>query len=460
MCDEVADRRGGEHSSWEVVCGLATPRNHCNCVTYAGTDVEVVRAMRICITSLALLAACTGSINSSGAGGDDDGTTPPPPPPAATVQVTVQDGTAPQAGIDVLFQNSDGSVVSETTTNAMGQASGTMTAGNVTIVRTFPPSTTGTSRDPEIYTYVGVAAGDNLVLGDATDDTGVPGAINVTVPTGAQGTVKVVSACGSGQGTAPTVPMTVAACPSSVKFFVEDGNQNAFVATAPYSPNVDLSTDTLDGTLATTFTSSNVTTDITSLNVESEVIDGTYVLYSSGNKRIDQTPQTVNLPNLQNVDELIVSTISSANGTQIISSRQPYAVTPVTIDATANLLPYVSTPTYSSTGITWTETGTGTPNFTVSTLSITPKNSVAKYTRYIIAPYTSMTLALPTLAGNDTTYNPGTMDSIQGTVGLGSITGGYAAARAFAFSTPSVVNGAPMNGTTTLSYAGNTAPAL
>lgn len=384
----------------------------------------------------------------------------PPPPPANTVKITVKDGNAPQAGLDVLFQNTDGSVVAETTTDATGQASATMTAGSVTVARTFPVPATGTPRGPEIYTYVGVAAGDNLVLGDAMDDTGTPSAINVTVPTAAQGTVKVVSPCGTGQGTAPTIAMTVASCPSSVEFFVVDGNQNAFIANAPYSPNVDLSINSLDGTLATTFASSNVTPDITSLNVEADVMAGTYELYASTSKRVDQTPQTVNLPNLQNVDELIVSTISTADGTQMISSRQPYAVAPITIDATANLLPYVSAPSYKSTGVTWTETGTGTPDFTVSTLTVTPKNSVAKYTRYIIAPYTSMTLAIPTLAGNDATYNPADMDSISGTVGVGTMTGGYAAARAFAFSAPRFANGAPMNGSTTLSYAGTTAPAL
>jgi hypothetical protein len=417
--------------------------------------------MRIYIGVALLAAACTGSITSGAGGDDDDGTSPPPPPPANTVKITVQDGNAPQPGVDVLFQGTDGSVVLETTTDATGVASAMMAAGNVTVARTFPPSTSGgTQRDPEIYTYVGVAAGDNLVLGDPTDDTGVPSAINVTVPTGAQGTVKVQSACGSGQGTAPIIPMTVGDCPSSVLFFVDDGNQNAFVATAPYSANVDLSTDTLNGTLTTTFSSTDLTPDISSVDVEADVMTGTYELYSSGTKRVDQNPQTVNLPNLENVDELIVATISSTDGTQMIASRQTYAVTPLTIDASANLLPYVSSPSYKSTGITWTETGTGTPDFIVSTLAITPNNSVAKYTRYIIAPYASITLAVPMLAGNDVSYNPGTMDNIQGTVGLGSVTGGYAAARAFVFSTPKLVDGAPMSGTATLSYAGNTAPTL
>ena len=422
----------------------------------------MLHSMRIFFGLALVAAACTGSINSggtSGGGGDDDGTTPPPPTNA--VQIVVKDGTAPQAGIDVLFQNSDGSVVLETTTDATGTATATMTAGNVTVARTFPAgSAGGTQRDPEIYTYVGVAAGDRLVLGNPTDDTGVPAAINVTVPSGAQGTVNITSACGTGQGTAPLVPMTVAGCPASVMFFVVDGNQESVVATAPYSSNVDLSTDTLEGTLSTTFSSTDLTPDMSSVNLETYVMDGTHELYASGSKRVDTTPQTVNVPNLQGVDELVVATITSTDGTQMVSSRQMYAATPQTVDASANLLPYVSAPTYKSTGVTWTETGTGTADFIVSALTVTPKSSVTKYTRYIIAPYATMTLAIPTLAGADAMYNPGTMDSINGTVGLGAVTGGYAAARPFAFTTPRIVDGAPMGGTLTLSYSGNTAPTL
>jgi hypothetical protein len=417
--------------------------------------------MRIYLGVAFVAAACTGSISSGTAGGGDDDGTTTPPPSTNTVEITVRDGNAPQAGVDVLFQNSDGSVVLETTTDATGAASATMTAGNVTVARTFAPTSAGgTTRDPEIYTYVGVAAGDQLVLGDPTDDTGVPGAINVTVPSSAQGTVNVTSACGSGQGTAPIVPMTVAACPSSVMFFVVDGNQNSFVATAPYSPNVDLSTDDLEGTLETTFSSSDLTPDMSSVDLAAYVMDGTHTLYSSGNKRVDTTPQTVNMPNLYGIDELVVATISSSDGTQMVSSRKVYGPTPLSVDASANLLPYVASPAYTPTGVTWTETGTGTPDFVVSALTVNPKSGSTKYTRYIIAPYTSMALALPTLAGADAIYNPATGDSINGTIGLGAMTGGYAAVRPFAYTTTNIVDGAPMSGTLTLSYAGNTAPTL
>jgi hypothetical protein len=141
----------------------------------------------------------------------------------------------------------------------------------------------------------------------------------------------------------------------------------------------------------------------------------------------------------------------------MVASREPYAAEPHTIDASASTVPYVPNAVYTATGVTWIETGTGTADFVVSTLAVT---STTKYTRYIIAPHTNKSLAVPTLAGADAIYNPSATDSIVGTLGLGTVTGGYAAARAFAFSTPNLVDGAPMNGTLTLSYAGDTAPTL
>jgi hypothetical protein len=405
--------------------------------------------MRFIIGLALLTAACTESIT-----GDDDGT--PPPPAGGPVQITVRDGNVPQAGIDVLFQDADDTVVLETTTNAMGMATATMTTGNVTIARTFPAAL---QRNPEIYTYVGVVAGDNLALGDPTDDTGTPTTINVTVPADLDGNVTITSACGSGQGAGPVITMTVAGCPASVMFFIADDGDDAGIVTAPYSANIDLSAAGLNGTLGTTFSSTDLTPDISAVDLEAYAMDGTYELYSSGSQAVDPTEQTVDLPNLSGVDELVVATISSSNGTQMESSRKPYAATPHSIDASANLLPYVANAMYQPTGVTWTETETGksSPEFVVSTLAVI---GTIKYTRFVIAPYAATNLPVPVLAGSDAIYNPNTSNTITGTLGIGAMIGGYAAARHLAFTTPRIVDGAPMNGTITLSYAGATAPTL
>jgi hypothetical protein len=408
--------------------------------------------MRIFIGVAFLAAACTGTLTSAtGPGSDDQGSAAP----AGPVQITVRDGNAPQAGIDVLFQNSDGSIASETKTDSTGVASAPLAAGNVTVARTFAGSA---ARNPEIYTYVGVTAGDKLVLGDTTDDTGAPTTVNVTVPADADGTVNIVSSCGTGQGTAPTVAMSVAGCPSSVKFFVTDADDDSFVMTAPYSANIDLSNGLLNGTLGTTFRADSVSGDISAVQVEVDAMDGSYELYSSGQQTIDDTdPQTVELPQLDNVDELIVATIDSSMGTQMVASREVYAATPHTIDASENLVPYVSNATYSPSSVTWTENGAGAADFVVSTLAVTGNTT---FTRYIIAPHSGASLSIPTLAGADSVYNLSGADTIDGTLGIGAMGGGYAAARQFAFNTSNLVDGTPMNGTISLSYADSMPPAM
>ena len=413
--------------------------------------------MRFALSAV-LLSACTGSIT---AGGDDG---PPVMPPPTTVQITVHDGDAPQPNVRVLFQNADGSLIAEVATDATGLATTEMGGGNITVIRTFPqPVPPATKQQPpEIYSYIGVKAGDKLELGHDSDDLGTPAAINVNVPVDAQGTVNVVTRCGSGQGNAPTVPLTVTSCPASVMFYVSDGDQSSFFAAAPYSVNVDLSTQILAGSLATTISSSNVTPDITSVNVDLRIMDGDFQLFSAGSQRVDTQPQTVNLPAASGVDELLVTSVSATNGTQMFAKRQPYAVAPVVVDASASLIPYVSTPTYSPTGVSWVEQGTGDADFVIAVFDVTtaPGTITPEYKRAIIAPHVGPALLLPLLTGADAMYNPSAADQIAGTHGLVKATGGYDAARAYAFGVSSLVQGTPMSSTVTLSYAGNSPPTL
>jgi hypothetical protein len=121
-------------------------------------------------------------------------------------------------------------------------------------------------------------------------------------------------------------------------------------------------------------------------------------------------------------------------------------------DAVANPMPSITNATYAPNDISWTESGNGTPQFTVATLTVTA-GSAGPFTRYIIAPHASASLQVPVLAGTDTTYNLDASVTFTGEVGIGSVTGGYATARQFAFTAPNVVDATPMNATLSLSYA-------
>jgi hypothetical protein len=418
--------------------------------------------MRHLIAALLFATACTGSIDSDGGGG---GGGPVPPVPTSKVAVTVQDGATPQANVQVLFQASDGSVVT-TTTDATGTATADMpSGGNVTVIRTYPVATTPTEQKyPEVLTYVGVKPGDQLHLGHALDDTSNAAAINVKVPATAQGTVKVVTPCGSGEGTAPNVAISVTGCPSQLALYVSDGSQSSFLAHAPYTNSVDVSTSSLVGSLTASLSATNVTPDITSVNAEARLVDGAFTLFSTGDKRVDAQPANVNMPNIQNAEELVVATIAStAGGTQMIASRHPYAVTPTIIDATANLAATIDQqPDVTPTSITWVEGGSGSADFVLATIDVTrggtPVPSNAQYTRTIIAPHTAGSLAIP-LVG-DAAWDPQTDDQLAVRVGLVKATGGYDALRATALTVSNVTTIAPMNGVVTLSYAGNNPPEL
>lgn len=416
-----------------------------------------VRTSTIVVVGLAsLLVACTGTLGDSG---DDQ---PPPPPPATDVQLVVRDGASPVANVRVLFQNTDDSVLAEVVTGADGLAVAEMpSGGNLTVIRTYPAAVPpAISRDPEIYTYLGVKAGDRLQLGRAITDTTAPSAINVTVPTDAVGTVKIVTPCGSGQGTGPLIPITVRGCDTMVDFYVTDQDQSAFTKRVAYGSNIDLSLEPLLGALAATVSATNVLPTTTSVNVELQIVAGTYQLFSTGNKRVDQTPAQVNLPNLTGVDQLTVATISSADGTQMVGRREAYAASPAIVDASVGLIPYIKTPDYSPLGISWTEEGTGTADMVVATINVTRTTLPGGYMRAIVAPHTGLTLRIPMLSGADAMYNPSPTDQIAGAHGLVAVTGGYDAVRATAFTVSNILQLTPAAGTATLSYAGNAVPSL
>jgi len=414
-----------------------------------------VRTSTLVFGLVSLLTACTGTLGDSG---DDQ---PPPPPPATDVHIVVRDGNAPQANVRVLFQNTDDTILAEAVTGADGLAMAEMpNGGNLTVIRTYPIATPpAVQRNPEIYTYVGVKAGDRLQLGRATSETTPPSAINVMVPTDAVGQVKIVTPCGSGQGTGPLVPITVRGCDAMVDFYVTDQDQSSFSKRAAYGENIDLSLEPLLGALAATLSATNVVPD-TQVNVELKIVSGFFELYSSGPKRVDQATATVNLPNLTGVDQLAVATISGGDGRQMIARREMYSASPVIIDASVGLIPYVKTPDYAPTGISWTEEGTGTADFVVARIDVTRSMVATEYTRMIVAPHAGLSLRMPILTGADAIYNPTPADQMAGSHGLVTLTGGYDAARARAFTVSSITDLAPAAGMATLSYVGNTAPAL
>jgi hypothetical protein len=409
---------------------------------------------------------CSGTLDQGG-GGDDT-------PPATDVEVRVADGNVPQSGVRVFFQNPDDSLIAETVTDATGSAKVAMTAGNVTVLRLFPAPTLPDepARTPELYTYVGVAAGDVLELGDPVVDADVasPSAILVKVPETAQGTITVMTPCGQGQGTAPLIPVTVYNCKPDMILYVMDGNGGSFVMRAPYSENIDVSLGSFQEPLSSSISATNVQPN-TAINVEMRLVLDDYTLFSSGQKRVDQTPQNVDLPQLDAVDELqLVAFTDGLNRTQMVATRSVYERGTTTVDgARMALLPYVETPDYSPTGISWVESGGGieVADAVYATLVIQKDTGEALpgpndlFTHAIIAPHgVSPTLKMPLLPPSISNMNAGATDQISGSLGLVLSSNGYDSLRGKVFRYGSILETTEMSSLVVLSYAGGTPPGI
>nr|MBA2545115.1 hypothetical protein [Deltaproteobacteria bacterium] len=153
---------------------------------------------------------------------------------------------------------------------------------------------------------------------------------------------------------------------------------------------------------------------------------------------------------------------------QLVASRQPYVKGTTVVDGSVGLIPYVTNPVYSPTGLSWVEAGPAQaqPNLVIATLTVTRDiggglpgpNDI--YVRAIVAPHAGMSLRMPMLPGTAAIFNPGATDQIAGALGLAQFSGDYVAARPTVFTGTSILDAAPMNGRVVLSYAGSTPPSL
>ena len=410
-------------------------------------------------TFTSLLSACTGTVG-------DDGGDPANPnePPRTQVRVAVKDANAPQVGVRVIFQNPDDSLVLDTVTDAAGTATAELAAGNVTVIRTYPtviPVPEDGQRVPEVITYVGVKGGDLLELGNAEPVTpATPSAIVVRVPDAAAGTVNVKTPCGSGAGEAPNVAITVADCGPMLDLYVTDGNDSSFYMQKPFAENIDVSTGVLNGKLGAQLSSTNVPPD-SSVELEQRLVAGMFTLYSTGKKQVETTPANVNVPELTGVDQVLVTTINTANmGRQMVSERTRYLGNTVAVDASAGLIPYVSEVDYQPSAITWVESGLGSADAVLVAYDVTRGAANggepaldAEYRRLVIAPHTGLAFRMPVLP--DARFNPSMLDTFGGALGLVKAIGGYGVLREHAFAAADIVDTVGLDGRITLSYAGS-----
>jgi hypothetical protein len=377
------------------------------------------------------------------------------------VQVLVTDGRAPRAGVRVVFETPFDTIAADMVTGADGLATADVPdGGSVSVIRTFTPVAGTPPRPDEVTTYLGVKAGDRLALAGSAADALPTGAVNVVVPSLANGTVNVMTACGTGQGNPPTVPMSVTDCPAQLGIYAEDGDRAAFFMRVPYGPSVDVSAGVFNPALSSTISASDLPPN-QSVSAELRLGADGYYFYKTDPKPVDQGPQNVNLPQVTGVDQLTITSVSGNNRTQVVATRGTFqSGTPITVDAGAGLIGTISDPTFAPGSITWTEETPGAPDLVIASLDVTRAAVGTEYRRTLIAPYGGPTLRIPILEGTSAAYDPTKDDQVATALAAVKVTGGYDALRGAAFAGTSLVEAAPAGGQLTVSYGGGALPNL
>lgn len=396
--------------------------------------------------------------------GDDSQVTPDAPidaPTTGTVTVTIRDEGAPVEGIDVFFQNPDGSLAGKVPTNASGVASTTMdTGGSVTVLNPFQPATPAFGRPPNtLKTWLGVKPGDQLVIDEGGSDSSVT--MIVTLPANSsvsyaelyatcgndyiEGTEDIVSLYGCG-ATTDLVVIAYDEAEAPLGYFYKPG------VTLVDEGELDLSAETYAAVPDATYTLSGFPAEITDVYADNGLLTSLGQLVETS----FDTELTAGGATVMEPRPLVTPTTSVLEleldppqqlGYHMLVSWQPTAATQ-TFDATGKLLPtFTAGPTYDAATrqVSWTMAGTGQPDFVQFAFYANRSEPASlSWEWQVVAPYgTSLTLPdVPTELAEfvplaDDNFNPDTLGAIR-------MPGGYDAARPLIFASN---DGPPVTGT-------------
>ena len=184
-----------------------------------------------------------------------------PPPevdasPFGSVSLSVVEGTTPRAGVRVLFQNADSSVVLDTTTGTDGKASAAMAPGGyVTAIDPFGvEQPKGLPVSADLRTFAGVKPGDQLRLVQAAQTTATIN-VNIVLPiSNSAMEYRVWTNCNpnhsipsQGSGSQPQGVMELTGCGPTTNLLVQAIDFNFGIAGVFYKDSVALADNaTLD----------------------------------------------------------------------------------------------------------------------------------------------------------------------------------------------------------------------
>ncbi|MDX2093981.1 MAG: Ig-like domain-containing protein [Kofleriaceae bacterium] len=368
------------------------------------------------------------------------------PPTSGTVTVTIRDNGAAVEGVNVYFQNPDGSLAAKVATNASGVASATMmTGGWVTAVDARAPSLPsfgGRPIDHELKTWAGVEPGDQLLIEDGGGSVSSITA-TVTLPTNNNlSYAELHTTCGEdvvipGQSDS----ITLWDCNGAADIIVIGFDDESLPIGYFYKANVtvadagtlDFAAETYAALPDATFSFSNFPAEFSGLELENQIVTPHGNIYEVGDSTAlasGAASVMVERPLPTPSKSILTSFLATGSSTHALFSWQATAATHA-FDATGKILPsFSSTPTYDAATrrVSWESTGTIMPDMAMYEMYV--GRDGGGWTWEILAPYTGTSVTMPDLPTEIAEYLPLATDTVvTDELGAARLPGGYDAIR-------------------------------
>jgi hypothetical protein len=410
---------------------------------------------------MVLLAACgDDGVRHTPDAAPHDGPATDAPADAAgdPVTLTATRNGIPVPGVHVFFQNSDSSIVSNTTTDDNGTASAVMAAGGyVTAVDPYALPALGATASNDVMTFVHVKPGDHLRLSEGSAATFI--AVNISAPFDPAATTEsVYASCGHdpAQLSPPaqavvaqvaTAQMQLMNCGAATNFLLVSYDQNSQPLNMAYLTNiavtdggaVDLTAATFVGVDTKTWTFNNGPA-LTSLSFQDVVVDPLGAIFSTGNETpSDQQNPSVTMPVATVTGAMeVVQTSFQTTSSHTLLDWGPYSSTFTTDVGARALADFTGVPSFDPATHTEsiTEAATGaTADFSLTFLIASRPSDNHQWLWEVSAPH-GTSITLPHLPTDVYDFNIVATDNVTVEAWInGQVPGGYDAVRAFLLST-------------------------
>lgn len=388
----------------------------------------------------------------------------PPPDPPRPVKLTVLRDGVPVAGVRTYFLRADGSPASSTETSALGVATATgLDGGSVTAIDPFklapqPDPGLGGSGIHDLRTFVGVKAGDELVLTLSKDRPALTVELTVSEHSNAVLRYEVFTTCGSGTIEGPveqpeaglaavTGSITLRGCNGTADFLItpigDIGNEQTGPLGALFRKDVAVTDGgTVDLTAGAYEAVGSATLNFKNLPLDLESFQLRYRLATQRARlsfeRTDEptrdgataTSVLAGVPALPGATAVINTKLTVvgeefpddivASTYELISQLPAAAVHDFDLASATQSLPpaFLSFPAFNPTTrrISWVEAEQGSaPDLTVARILVT-RSADERTTRWIwtlAAPYTPGEVKFPILPDDIQNWTPSVKDEVD-----------------------------------------------